>query len=104
MNITADINAMITLLKNLRKIFSDFWNVDSWDLQTSFLNKCTITTPPRQQSKTAIKSRKNSCTVLLQGKRVCTKYFPMTLDISFKRFDNVAKNKSQWSFSKRQKR
>jgi hypothetical protein len=104
-NIIADINAMVTLLKNLGKeIFSDFWNLGSWDLQTSFLNKYIITYLPRWQSKTAIKSRKNSCTVLLKGNRVFKKFFLMTLDISVKRFDNVAKNKTVSGVSLKDKR
>jgi hypothetical protein len=82
-----------------KDISSDFWNLGSWDLQTSFL-----TYPPRWQSKTAIKSRKNSCTVLLKGKRVCEKFFIMTLNISVKHFDNMAKNKTVSGVSPKDKR
>jgi hypothetical protein len=64
----ADLNAMITLLMNLGKKY--FLIIGTWFLGTftHFSNKCIITNPPEWQSKTAIKSRKNRCTVLLQGK------------------------------------
>jgi hypothetical protein len=86
------------------EIFSDFWNLGSWDLQTSFLNKCIIIYPPERQSKTAIQSRKNSCRVLLKGKSVCKNFFLMTLDISVKHFDNIAKNKTVSGVSPKHKR
>lgn len=74
-------------------VFKEFWDLKSWDLQTSFINGCLQTNTPKRSRNNAIKHKKVSICVNMCGKRVCKSFFIKTLDITVKRYDNVVKRR-----------
>lgn len=81
-----------------KSVFDEFWGLKSWDLQTSFLASCIkIKTPKRKKkSNDNINGNKSFCTfITLRAHRVCKQFFLKTLDLSNKRFINVARRKSE---------
>lgn len=76
-----------------KSVFTDFWGLQSWNLQSSFINGCMESCVPKNPLRNAQKHRQKSVCLKLLGKRVCKSFFLKTLDISQKRYDNVLKKK-----------
>lgn len=74
-------------------IFNDYWQLGTWDLQTSFLNGAIELEPIKRQKTAAISTKSVSCVYKLRGFRVCKEFFMKTLDVSNKRLQNVVNKK-----------
>lgn len=85
-----------TISENDRqKVFNEFWALNSWDIQTAFINGCIESNIPKRSVNNADKHKNVSVSVKLYGKRVCKMFFLKTLDISVKRYDNVVKRSQE---------
>lgn len=73
------------------KVFNDYWALESWDMQTAFINGCLESNVPKKSLKNTKKHKNVSICAKLYGKRVCKMFFIKTLDITVKRYDNVVK-------------
>lgn len=85
-------------------IFQQYWDLGSWDLQTSFINSCVEKIFPKRPNPKALKNKKSSTILKLQGFRVCKEFFLRTLDISNKRYSNVVQKKRETNIALTDKR
>lgn len=74
-------------------ICSDFWELESWNLQTAFITGSMQLACPKRIKQDALSHKQTSVTLKLKDKRVCKLFFIKTLDISQKRYDNVLKKR-----------
>lgn len=66
-------------------VFNEFWELQSWELQTAYLNGVIKLHPVTRKKTNAVYSKNMSCVYTLSGHRVCKDFFLKTLDISNKR-------------------
>lgn len=76
-----------------QKYFDKYWSLGDWELQSSFLNSVIALGETNRKIQNAVRSRKFSSQFYLGDKRVCKTFFLVTLDVSHKRVDNIAKKK-----------
>lgn len=79
-------------------IFTHFWELGSWDLQTAFISSCIKIQEPLRKKVKATFHRKKSVTILLKNRRVCKNFFLKTLKISNGRFSRVVNKKTDLGF------
>lgn len=86
-----------------KQIFTEFWGLQNYNLQSSFLNSAIKVSRVKTQG---TKKKEVSATYELVEFRVCREFFLKTLDVSSKRVYNIflKKNMSQTSISERDKR
>lgn len=76
-----------------KEIFKDFWELGSWNLQTSFISSCMEVCQPKRKLNNTQSHKEVSVLLKVKSKRVCKLFFLKTLDISQKRYDNVLKKR-----------
>lgn len=76
-------------LEQRQGMFDSYWKLESWELQTAFLNGAIELQPVKRSKETAVNRKGVSCVFHLGGYRVCKQFFLKTLDESNKRVRNV---------------
>ncbi|KAJ8876601.1 hypothetical protein PR048_021046 [Dryococelus australis] len=82
-------------------LFTEYWTLISWDLQTVFVDSCIKLKQPKRQKIVSKKSKKHSTVITIKGNRICKVFLLKTLDISNVRFSRVATKKSESGISPR---
>lgn len=76
-----------------REVFTDFWALGSWELQTSYLNGVIKLLPVKRRKVGVFYSKDVTCEYTLLNERVCKEFFLKTLDFSNTRLQNLINKK-----------
>ncbi|CAH0767778.1 unnamed protein product [Bemisia tabaci] len=77
-----------------QQIFTEFWSLGDWNIQTSYLCQLVILeNVQRRKKKCPVYSKDVACKYFLNAQRVCKEFFRRTLDISHKRISYSIKKK-----------
>lgn len=87
-------------------IFEKYWQLNSWNLQSSFLTGCMEPFTPKRVCQTAATHKSSSVLLKLKGKRICKFFLQIlqTLNISIKRYDNILKKRDATGVPPKDKR
>ncbi|KAK5648400.1 hypothetical protein RI129_003292 [Pyrocoelia pectoralis] len=87
-----------------QELFNNFYELPSYDLQTSFLSSCIKKEDVARTKLGAKNNRKFSTKIMLSNKRVCKAFFLKTFDITNRRFTTVCQKTGRLGICETDKR
>lgn len=91
-------------LKNREWIYSEFYELQTYNIQTQYLASCVSKSSTKRTNNQAASHKNFSTVIRIMGLRVCKEFFLKTFAISNRRFRVVYQKKTQEGFTETDKR